>query len=62
LTVWPGGEGLGQRWRTLGTDGFVATADDGRFAVVAFRGTESDKPEDLLSDLKVRPITRRSTL
>jgi hypothetical protein len=54
---WLGGESLGQRWRSLGTDGFVATAGgDHPLVVVAFRGTEPDKPEDLLSDLKARQV------
>lgn len=52
LKQWLGGERLPERFAAWGTDGFVATAPDGR-TVVAFRGTESDKPEDLLVDLLI---------
>jgi pimeloyl-ACP methyl ester carboxylesterase len=33
-----------------GTEGFIATSQDGALMVLAFRGTEADKPEDLLAD------------
>ncbi len=50
-----GGERLRDRFAAWGCDGFVAADGDGR-TVVAFRGTESDKPEDLLVDLLARPV------
>jgi pimeloyl-ACP methyl ester carboxylesterase len=49
MRLWMGGETPQERQRTLGTDGFVATHADGT-TVLAFRGTESNKPEDLLAD------------
>lgn len=49
MRLWMGGETPQERQRTLGTDGFVATHADGTI-VLAFRGTESNKPEDLLAD------------
>jgi Lipase (class 3) len=48
-----GGNALKGRFAAWGSDGFVASANDGRI-VVAFRGTESDRPEDLLVDLLTR--------
>ncbi len=58
LRTWLGGERLTERFSSWGTDGFVATDGDGR-TVIAFRGTESDKPEDLLADLMVKQVTWR---
>lgn len=55
LKGWLGGERLNQRFAAWGADGFVATGGDGR-TVVAFRGTESNKPEDLIVDLLTRTI------
>ena len=49
LRLWFGGEAPEERLRTKGTDGFVATSAD--LTVLAFRGTEANKPEDLLADL-----------
>lgn len=49
LRLWFGGETLEERLRTKGTEGFVATTAG--LTVLAFRGTESNKPEDLLADL-----------
>ena len=48
-----GGNSLAGRFASWGADGFVAKASDGRIAI-AFRGTESNKPEDLLVDLFAR--------
>lgn len=45
-----GGEGAGARKDLIGTQGFMARNPSGNLTVVAFRGTESDKFEDLLSD------------
>jgi hypothetical protein len=56
LGGWLGGESLGDRWRSQGSDGFVAHAADAPFTVVAFRGTEPNKPEDLLADLAARAV------
>jgi triacylglycerol lipase len=47
---WIGGETREQRGATDGTDGFIAAREDGQVAVLAFRGTESNKPEDILTD------------
>ena len=58
LKQWLGGERLTERFASWGTDGFVATAGDGR-TVIAFRGTESNKPEDLLADLMVKLVPWR---
>ena len=49
LRHWIGGETAEQRGATNGTDGFIATRDDG-LTILAFRGTESNKPEDILTD------------
>jgi hypothetical protein len=38
----------------VSTDGFVARDDEGR-TVVVFRGTEADRPEDVLADLLTAP-------
>jgi hypothetical protein len=45
-----GGEDLEERTESLGTDGFVAHSPQRNLTVLAFRGTESAKPEDLLLD------------
>jgi hypothetical protein len=45
-----GGESLEERKASLGTQGFVAHNPEDGLTVLAFRGTESDKPEDLLVD------------
>jgi len=51
LDRWFGGPALADRLASRGTEGFVARRPaDGR-TVIAFRGTEAQKPEDLLSDL-----------
>jgi hypothetical protein len=55
LKRWLGGERLKERFAAWGADGFVAAGGDGR-VVVAFRGTESNKPEDLVVDLRTRTI------
>jgi Lipase (class 3) len=47
---WLGGERLADRVASWGSNGFVARSADGR-VVVAFRGTEPTKPENLLVDL-----------
>ena len=52
--LWTGGETLAEREKTLGTDGFIATNEAG-LAVLAFRGTEGNKPEDILADAFVMP-------
>lgn len=51
LRLWFGGDTPEERRRTLGTDGFVATSATDGLTILAFRGTESNKPEDLLADL-----------
>src|SRR5262245_22733673 len=48
LRHWIGGETAEEREATGGTDGFVATSED--LTVLAFRGTESNRPEDLFAD------------
>lgn len=55
LAGWIGGESLGERWRSRGTDGLVATRA-GQLTIVAFRGTEPDKLEDFIADLRARPV------
>jgi len=45
-----GGEDLEERTESLGTDGFVAHSPQRDLTVLAFRGTESGKPEDLILD------------
>ena len=50
LRHWIGGETLAERRATGGTDGFIATSDNGDLTILAFRGTESNKPEDILAD------------
>ena len=50
LEHWIGGETKEQRGATHGTDGFVATSANPQLRVLAFRGTESNKPEDILTD------------
>ena len=47
---WIGGETREQRGATDGTDGFIATRDDDQVVMLAFRGTESNKPEDIFTD------------
>lgn len=51
LRRWFGGEAPEERFRTKGTDGFIATSATAGLTVLAFRGTESNKPEDILADL-----------
>ncbi|MEQ1907837.1 MAG: lipase family protein [Vicinamibacterales bacterium] len=58
LRAWVGGETGLDRLRAKGTDGFVATRHDDAVTVAAFRGTEANKPEDLLADLVVVPTDR----
>jgi triacylglycerol lipase len=50
LRHWIGGETAAQRAATGGTDGFIATSQAPALTVLAFRGTESNKPEDILTD------------
>jgi len=47
-----GGEGVEERKNLRGTQGFLARHPSLKLTVLAFRGTESDKFEDLLSDGK----------
>lgn len=54
LQQWIGSQAGRERLRARGTDGFVATSQDG-LTVAAFRGTEANKPEDLIADLIVVP-------
>jgi triacylglycerol lipase len=54
LRLWFGGEAREERLRTKGTDGFVATSAADGLTVLAVRGTEANKPEDLLADLLAR--------
>lgn len=51
-----GGESAGARLTQRGTQGFVARHAGLGLTVVAFRGTESDKFEDLVSDLSTLPV------
>lgn len=51
LGKWLGGTSLRDRIAMRGTEGFVARHAAGGLTVVAIRGTESNKPEDLLADL-----------
>jgi hypothetical protein len=50
LTAWLGGDSLAGRIDTRGAEGFVATRADHSATIVAFRGTEADRPEDLIAD------------
>ena len=50
LHHWLGGETAERRGATQGTDGFIASSTNGRRVILAFRGTESNKPEDVLTD------------
>jgi hypothetical protein len=50
LSLWIGGETAERRGATRGTDGFIATSAAVDLTVLAFRGTESNKPEDILTD------------
>ena len=59
LKLWIGGETTEERKRTRGTDGFIATTETA-LLVLALRGTESNKPEDLLADALVIPEPRTS--
>jgi lipase (class 3)/patatin-like phospholipase len=47
-----GGDGIKARVATLGTQGFVATNPASGLTVVAFRGTESGKIDDLVTDAR----------
>ena len=49
LVGWLGGETAAERAATLGTDGFVARPRDGSLTVVAVRGTEANKIEDVFA-------------
>jgi len=60
LAHWVGGETREQRGATRGTDGFVATSDEGGRTVLAFRGTESNKPEDILTDALATSVPWKS--
>jgi hypothetical protein len=51
---WLGGASRVEQFAAWGADGFVAADGAGR-TVVAFRGTESDRIEDLIVDLLARP-------
>lgn len=48
--LWFGGTRGKERRQTRGADGFIATRDDAPLTVLAFRGTQSDKLEDILTD------------
>jgi pimeloyl-ACP methyl ester carboxylesterase len=50
LQSWIGGETPAERSSTGGTDGFIATGAGAGLTVLAFRGTEANKPEDVLAD------------
>ncbi len=52
-----GGSGLGQRIALRGTEAFVARHPGRALTVLAFRGTESNRPEDLLADLLTGDVT-----
>jgi len=55
LLSWIGGENIPDRLKTWGTNCFVAARSDGT-TFVMFRGTEAGKIEDVIADLRVRPI------
>jgi pimeloyl-ACP methyl ester carboxylesterase len=50
LQSWIGGETPAERKAKGGTDGFIATSVGAGLTVLAFRGTEASKPEDVLAD------------
>lgn len=50
LQLFVGGDDFEGRVALGGTDAFLARHADRRLTVLAFRGTESDKPEDILAD------------
>src|SRR5262249_36271 len=56
LECWIGGETLEERRETRGTDGFIATSASGDLTVLAFRGTEANKPEDMVADAFADPV------
>jgi pimeloyl-ACP methyl ester carboxylesterase len=55
LAAWIGGEGIPERLKSSGTDGYVATRADATTFIV-FRGTEAGKIEDVIADLRTRPV------
>jgi triacylglycerol lipase len=54
-----GGDDLASRAQTAGTQAFVARSATQGVTVLAFRGTESDSPEDLITDLLTLPVPSR---
>ncbi len=55
LAGWIGGEGIPDRLKSWGTDGYVATRDDATTFIV-FRGTEAGNIEDVIADLRASPV------
>ena len=55
-----GGEDPGSRAQTGGTQAFLAASEKRGVTIVAFRGTESDRPEDLIADLMTLPVPSAS--
>ncbi|MEY2633648.1 MAG: hypothetical protein RIR00_2302, partial [Pseudomonadota bacterium] len=55
LVDWMGGEDIPDRYKTWGTDGFVALDRNGQVFVV-FRGTEPGKAEDIIADLRIKAV------
>src|SRR5436190_5415927 len=51
LVAFIGGDGPLARVETAGTQAFVATSKEQGFTILAFRGTESNSAEDLVTDL-----------
>src|SRR5262245_27360095 len=58
LIDWIGGETAEQRGATQGTDGFLATRSSVVLTVLAVRCTESNKPEDIVTDALATSIPR----
>ena len=54
-----GGDDLGSRAKTGGTQAFVASSAIHGVTILAFRGTESDTPEDVITDLLTFPAPSR---
>ena len=54
-----GGDDLGSRAKTGGTQAFVASSATQGVTILAFRGTESDSPEDVITDLLTFPAPSR---
>ncbi|MCI0539926.1 MAG: lipase family protein [Verrucomicrobiales bacterium] len=51
-----GGDDLSARVKTGGTQGFIARCHKPGVTILSFRGTESDSPEDVITDLLTLPV------